>query len=336
MEEALIIGIARLRSRTRYVRPLEHILDSWFYLIDRFIRDNPQHKYRFYNITFDDTMPKRDDTQMINCDEILIPSENEFHYQTKNYIHTLQKAKSDAYLRKLESVLPDGQNITLLTSDKGDTIQLYNNRVFTKKFNYKQIDESQFRYGLHSLKYHFIKERYTKNHNQKIHDFVYWGTSKRKDVNNNNTTDDRWKVLYDISNTDSINSFFIGRYDKFKPDLKFQIDFQKCLEHIRQGKSTLCFNWLDSKTHTARYHEALANGLIPLTWKQYDEEREIIQSSLQVCNTVRDVKERLEMIKTTSFYDELYNSIKINYERNLPSKNEQYDRFKELISDGIQ
>ena len=327
----MIIGIARLRSRTRYKKPLEHILDSWFYLLDRYIKDNPQHEFRYYNITFNDTMPKRDITQMIDCDEILIPSENEFHYQTKNYIHTLQKKRSDEYLRQLEEVLPDGQLITLLTSDKGDTIQLYNDRVFNKKFNYRQIDESQFRYGLHSLKYHFIKERYTNIHTQKIHDFVYWGTSKRKDVNNNNTTDDRWKVLYDISNNNSINSFFIGRYDKFKPDMKFQIDFQKCLEHIRQGKTTLCFNWLDSKTHTARYHEALANGLIPFTWKQYDEKREIIQNESQICHTSEDINERLNIIKDTSVYNTLYDSIKKNYENNLPSKNEQYERFKELI-----
>lgn len=326
----MIIGIARLRSRTRYVKPLEHILDSWFYLLDIFIKNNPQHEFRYYNITFDDIMPKRDHTQMIGCDVILIPTENEFHYQTKNYIHTLQKAKSDEYLRVLERVLPDGQKIVLLTSDKGDDIALYRDRVFTKKFNYQQIDESSFRYGLHSLKYHFIKERYTYNHNQKIYDFVYWGTSKRKDPNNNNTTDDRWKVLYDIHEDERYKKFFIGRFDKFKPDLKFQLDFTKALEHIRKGKSTLCFNWLDSKTHTARYHEALANGLIPFTWKQYDEDRELIKSEFQICNSTIDIKQKLDLVK--NFGDTLYNQIKIDYEKNLPSKNEQYDRLKELLN----
>ncbi len=324
------IGIARLRSRTRYVKPLEHILDSWFYLLDRYIKDNPQNEYAYYNITFDDTMPKRKHEEMVGCDYILIPSENEFHYQTKNYIHTLQKKKSDEYLRVLESVLPEGQKIILLTSDKGDDIALYENRVFFKKFNYQQIDESVFRYGLHSLKYHFIKERYTYNHNTKIYDFVYWGTSKRKDPNNNNTTDDRWKVLYDIKQDDRFKSFFIGRFDKFRPDLKFQLDFTKALEHIRKGKATLCFNWLDSKTHTARYHEALANGLIPFTWKQYDEDRELIKSNFQVCKNTRDIKQKLDLLKT--FGEKLYSQIRRDYERDLPSKNEQYDRFKELFN----
>ena len=41
------------------------------------------------------------------------------------------------------------------------------------------------------------------------------------------------------------------------------------------------------------------------------------------------------MIKNTSFHDKLYTSIKINYEKNLPSKDEQYNKFKELLSDEI-
>jgi hypothetical protein len=322
------IGIARLRSRTRYTKPLEHILDSWFYLLDRYIKDNPQHQFKYYNVTFDGTMPKRVPEELENCDHILIPTENEFHYQTKGYIHTLQKAKSDEYLRQLEDVLQTGQKITLLTSDKGDTIPLYRDRVFKKDFAYTQLDESDFKYGLHSLKYHFMKDLSIPPN--KPYDFVYWGTSKRKDPNNKNTTDDRWTILNDIHNY-NVKSFFIGRFDKFKPDLKFQMDFKKTLYYILQGRSTLCFNWLDSKTHTSRYHEALACGLIPFTWKQYDERNELRALPFQKCYGTSDIKYGLDEIKYDLTYKTKFNEIKARYEENLPSMDDQYETFNKLI-----
>ena len=47
------ICIARLRSNVQYRGPLETVLDSFFENYVDWMRDNPQHEYLTYNVSFD-------------------------------------------------------------------------------------------------------------------------------------------------------------------------------------------------------------------------------------------------------------------------------------------
>ena len=46
------ITIARLRSGINYKGPLDHILDSFCYLYNRFQTDHTEYRYGYYNFGF--------------------------------------------------------------------------------------------------------------------------------------------------------------------------------------------------------------------------------------------------------------------------------------------
>ena len=66
------ITIARLRSNVKYNGPLETVLDSFFENYVKYMRDNPQHEYRTYNVSFDSSRPKRTPENIEWADVIVI------------------------------------------------------------------------------------------------------------------------------------------------------------------------------------------------------------------------------------------------------------------------
>ena len=79
------ITIARLRSGVNYKRPLDHIIDSFCYLLKRFQIANPEFDYGVYNYGYEKAHRRIAD-DIPDSDIIIIPSENEFHYHIPNYI----------------------------------------------------------------------------------------------------------------------------------------------------------------------------------------------------------------------------------------------------------
>ena len=53
------ICIARLGSNVKYNAPLETVLDSFFENYVKWMKSNPQHEYRTYNVSFGSERPKR-------------------------------------------------------------------------------------------------------------------------------------------------------------------------------------------------------------------------------------------------------------------------------------
>ncbi len=73
------IAIARLRSNVRYEGPLQTVLDSFLENYVRWMKDNPQHEYREYNISFGGK-PVRDPEVIEWADAIVISIYSEFRY----------------------------------------------------------------------------------------------------------------------------------------------------------------------------------------------------------------------------------------------------------------
>ena len=93
---------------------------------------------------------------------------------------SIVKKRSDEVLNGIRKVI-DGKTIIILQSDRADSVELYRDYVFPNNdVKIHSIDECDFKGGLHSLKYHFIKQKF--HVGAKIHDFGYWGTSKKKKV----------------------------------------------------------------------------------------------------------------------------------------------------------
>ena len=75
------IVCGRIRSNVTYTGPLETVLDSFFELYVRWMKDNPQHEYDTYNLSFDKRQrPKRNPEVFKDADVVVIPSDSEFRY----------------------------------------------------------------------------------------------------------------------------------------------------------------------------------------------------------------------------------------------------------------
>ena len=321
------IGVARLRSRVHYRDPLSDILDSYYYLLQRFLNDNKHLNTHFYNISFNHQPPTRNPQELEECSHIIIPSENEFHYHIPNYIHTLDLQKSNQHVKDLGNYLQN-KTLIILSSDKADSIDLYTKYVFpTVSFkNIYLIDENDFAYGVHALKYYFITESQLMS-TTKTHDFAYWGTSKRKTIGGRESGDQRHIVLRDIKRS-SLQCCFIGRFDNFKADIKFSKQLKTILPYLLQSRSTLCFQWPDfNKYTTARFHEAIACDIIPFVWDDYDKYNTLVTNQYQRCTSSEMLIEKVMELRNEKFYTTFLKEIKDAYLDLIPSKEQQYDRF---------
>ena len=93
------ITIARLRSGVNYKRPLDHIIDSFCYLLNRFQTDHNEFNYGVYNFGWNKAN-RRNAEHIPDSDIIIIPSENEFHYHIPNYIDPKNLEKSNTAIKE--------------------------------------------------------------------------------------------------------------------------------------------------------------------------------------------------------------------------------------------
>jgi hypothetical protein len=418
------IVITRLRNTEYYKgEPLNHIVDSIYYLLNQYV---VEHDSWPPNIdTHNCSIPSREknrntirDYQRItDADVLIIPSENEFSYNISGRMSNIMLGRGWNIVKSLKEALlenPKPRKVILITSDKADTKELYEN-VFNDVPNLKfeRIDESEFPGGIHHLKYLEI-EKLTLDTKKNV-DFGYWGTSKKLKVDysaekvktpihdwydkdawvnkkerilkgnmgknrvlsrymNNNkpgeilptykeqresgiihpdypgeprfyahllkgkqSNDERHIILKQIYNDESITNNMIGYFDDFEYTHKFDKKMTNILPHIAECKTTLCFNWPGQEDHlTSRYNEALGCDVIPLVWKDYDCNNQLVYSDWQRCYSFEDIKRKclelsdnhvrllhlneiknkyLEVTKPLKHYEELFNK-KLNEKLN--------------------
>ena len=76
------ICIARLRSGDNFIEPLNHIMDSFYYLLREFKNKHPEHEFTYYNFGFNQK-PVRNVEAVERADVIIIPTEAEFPIQSQ-------------------------------------------------------------------------------------------------------------------------------------------------------------------------------------------------------------------------------------------------------------
>ena len=224
---------------------------------------------------------------------------------------------------------PKIRKLVILSSDKADTKELYRNKVFKGiPLEIYRIDESEFPGGIHHLKYLNIKKLNLDTTKDK--DFVYWGTSKKfkiditsqmkdylvKDYYNESgertgkhsdklkvrftepcyigksSEDERHIILKQIRDS-NVKDDMIGYFDGFKYTRKFDKKMTNILPFIAKANTTLCFNWPGQEEHlTSRYNEALGCDVIPLVWKDYDCNNQLVVSDWQRCYSFEDVQKK--------------------------------------------
>ena len=320
------ITIARLRSGVNYKRPLDHIIDSFCYMLKRFQVKHDEFNYGVYNYGYDKAHRRKPD-DIPDSDIIIIPSENEFHYHIPNYIDPKNLEKSNTAIKEHFVNLKD-KHIIILRSDRGDDENLYRNHTFKDNPIRKVsiLDETDIPGNIHQLKYHFIKDELPDNTNRPYL-FTYWGTEKRRDVGGVVSGDQRHSILKQLQEgMGRYHTRFIGRFSTVKRDMKPD-SMRNILPILNQSQYTLCFNWKDNKATTSRYHEALASGIIPMVYGLYDSTGILVKDNWQ---RVESPEELDEKIMNTN-YREKYNQIHNIYKKSLLTKDQIYDSFESKL-----
>ena len=321
------ITIARLRSGVNYKRPLDHIIDSFCYLLKRFQIKNSEFNYGVYNFGYDKAHRRKAD-DIPDSDIIIIPSENEFHYHIPNYIDPKNLEKSNTAIKEHFKDLKN-KHIIILRSDRGDDENLYRNYTFKDNPIGKVsiLDETDIPGNIHQLKYHFIKDEIPDNETNRPFLFSYWGTEKRRDVGGVVSGDNRHEVLKEIQNgMGRFYTRFIGRFSTVKRDMKSD-SMRNILPILNQSKYTLCFNWKDNKATTSRYHEALASGIIPMVYKDYDSTGILVKDDWQRVESAEELHQKIMNSDYFTKYTQIHNA----YKQSLLTKDQIYDTFESTL-----
>ena len=320
------ITIARLRSGVNYKRPLDHIIDSFCYLLKKFIAKNDEFKYGVYNFGFNKAHRRKDD-DVKDSDILIIPSENEFHYHIPNYIDPKNLEKSNTAIKEHFKDLKD-KHIIILRSDRGDDENLYRNYTFKDQPIRKVsvLDETDIPGNLHQLKYHFIKDEKLEE-GRRPHMFAYWGTEKRRDVGGVVSGDNRHEILKRLQvGMGTFRTKFIGRFSTVKRDFKPDT-MRNILPILFNSRYTLCFNWKDNKATTSRYHEALACGIIPMVYGLYDSTGILVKDDWQRVENAEELMDKTFYGDYHKKYEEIHNS----YKESLLTKDQIYDTFRSKL-----
>ena len=322
------ITIARLRSNVKYNGPLETVLDSFFENYVKWMKANPQHEYRTYNVSFDKSRPKRTPENIEWADVIVIPSDSEFRYHGELQMNPKDLAKSESHIEKIAPYF-EGKTVIMWRSDRGDTEELYRSFLPNIK-SFHTIDEIDFSGNIHGMKYHFIQT--LKNPlaemlgNEKTIDFAYWGRMKHGH--------DREKTIRQIYRDPDISTVLVGGFPSgVKRQAAWIKDWKQLYPMLEPAKCTLCFNWLDPTATTARYPEALSIGMIPFVWRDYDKNNTYNIDPFQRVDSFEEFKKRVLTLQDN--HDILLEQYRDNYKKVLLTEDEYYEQFSEKMENVI-
>ena len=324
------LTITRLRSGTNYKTPLHDIMDSFYELYKEYMQKNPQHSYGVCNFGWGAANRKKMD-DILDADVVIIPSENEFFQHIKGYVDPRHKERSDEFVKQIGEQLAK-KHVIIMRSDRADSEELYRTRVFKDQpiGQFSIFDEMDIPGGLHGMKYHFIKENMPFDmfgESERQYDFIYWGCDKRKLIDNVDSGDERHLIFKQIKKEGRLNSYFIGKYNAIVPDKKID-SMYNLLPILKQGKSTLCFNWLDPVATTSRYHEALACGILPFVWKNYDSNNTLVADQWQRVQSVEELYDKMQDV------DKMFPAIEDYYVRNtMKPKSWYYEKFEQRMNE---
>lgn len=322
------ICIARLRSSIAYVEPLNHIIDSFCECLKYYVRNHPEHQWYYYNFSWGEK-PKRDHHALEIADVIIIPSEAEFTYHIPGAIHSLDVKRSN---EEIERIIPYFKNKKLinLRSDRRDDEELYR-KTLGNDFIYDQIDEIDFDPIIHAMKFYFIRNRAALCFDdRKLYDFAYWGSDKRKNIDGMPSGDVRHIILKEIKQS-PLSTQFIGRFHGFKRDQKFQ-KMGALIPLLTMTRTTLCFNWLTTKAASSRYGEAIACGMIPFVWKDYDTDNKLVKNPWQRISSTEEFVDKMMKIRYDEEYKKLFTEIESDFANSLRPFQQYIDEFDDKLT----
>ena len=317
------VTITRLRSFVNYKKPLETVPDSYFHLIQGWMLTRNDIEFQFYNVSFDGTRPVR---ELKEADVWIIPSDAEYMYHDK--VRSLDPRDIEKSNKKIEELKPylNDKHIIILKSDRGDTEELYRTKTFKgiSLKSFTTIDEIDFPRNVHGMKYHFLScLRILSNIYlpEPTKDFVYWGREK---------ADERRAFMRKVYRDEDLTQMLIGGFPSgVKKDHKWIRTWEKLYPKARDGRCTICFNWKDLVATTSRYIEALAIGVIPYVWGDYDINNTYNIADWQRVNSFEEFKEKCLTLRED--HGKQLEEVRARYEEKLPSMEEYQVLFNKKL-----
>ena len=323
------ITIARIRSNVKYNGPLETVLDSFFENYVKWMKINPQHEYRTYNVSFGKDRPKRTRENIEWADVIVIPSDSEFRYHGELQMNPKDLAKSESHMEEIIPFFED-KTVIMWRSDRGDTEELYRSFIPNIK-KFVTIDEIDFPGNIHGMKYHFIQT--LKNPlaeligTEKTTDFAYWGRMKHGN--------DREKTIREIYRSELSSTLIGGMPSGVKRKSPWIKDWKELYPLLETARCTLCFNWISETATTSRYIEALAVGMIPFVWRKYDINNTYRIDDFQRVSSSEEFVEKALQLRDNSFFQTKLEEFKDNYKRALVSESQYFKLFSKKMDFGL-
>ena len=324
------VTIARLRSNVTYTGFNNHTLDPYFYCLVNWMETRPDLEFQTYNMSFDAKQkPKR---TLQESDYWIIPSEAEFRYHGELQMNPKDLEKSQVFMEELKPYI-EGKHIIVLRSDRADTEELYREEVFKgiKLKSFTKIDEIDFSGNIHGMKYHFINT--LKNPlaemmgSTKSIDFGYWGRMKHGH--------DREKTIRQIYRSELSCQLIGGMPSGVERKSKWIKDWKKLYPLLETCRATLCFNWLDETATTSRYVEALAIGIVPFVWRNYDCNNTYRIDKWQRVYTFEDFLEKSLQLRDDSFRKEKLELARENYSEVHLTEDEYYTEFERRMNNAF-
>ena len=294
------------------------------------IRD--RYNYDTYNVSFDNTRPKRTPETIKWADVIVIPSDSEFRYHGELQMNPKDLAKSNEHMDEIRPHF-ENKDVIMFCSDRADTEELYREKVFEgiNLKSFTKIDEIDFSGNIHGMKYHFINT--LKNPlaemmgSTKSIDFGYWGRMKHGH--------DREKTIRQIYRSELSCQLIGGMPSGVERKSKWIKDWKKLYPLLETCRATLCFNWLDETATTSRYVEALAIGIVPFVWRNYDCNNTYRIDKWQRVYTFEEFLEKSLLLKDDSFRKEKLELARENYSEVHLTEDEYYTEFERRMNDAF-
>ena len=325
------ITCARLRSNVKYEGPLQTVLDSFLENYVKWMRANPQHEYGTYNISFDGTRPKRTPESIEWADAIVIPSDSEFRYHGELQMNPKDLAKSQSHMDNIIPFFKD-KHVIVMRSDRGDDEKLYREETLQNVpiKSYTEIDEIDFSGNIHGMKYHFIRNKFGNPlfTTAKRTDFGYWGRMK--------TGCNRDKIIRKIYRDPDLSTCLIGGFPSgIQRQASWIKDWNQLYPMLEPCRWTLCFNWKDETATTSRYVEALAIGMIPFVWRQYDKNNTYNIDPWQRIEDFDDLKSKVMELRDESVLEKKLEEYRMNYGKKLLTLEGYYEIFSHKMNRGL-
>ena len=133
-----------------------------------------------------------------------------------------------------------------------------------------------------------------------------------------------------------LSTVMIGGFPSgIKRQSKWIKDWKKLYPLLEPCRSTLCFNWLDETATTSRYVEALAIGIVPFVWRNYDINNTYRIDDWQRVQTFEEFLEKALLLRDESFLGDKLDLARNNYKDVHLSEEEYYEEFERRMNNAI-